>query len=174
MTRHGLVLGISLCNMTYRWLATGDCVILKMDPEEIIYVPGVHFPQRKMDRPQGPYFTVANRPPCGKWTSHRSIYHWGVPLPLWNMDPGVHFPWGSIYNLTPASGICPAATWTTNCVFARHYHLDLGDPSSFRMHVFKAATHGRPSQNQRWNHVVPIPPFGYSHSWDWGRHPSTQ
>ncbi len=48
----------------------------------------------------------------------------------------------------PASGICRAATWTTACVFARHYRLNLGDRSSFGTQVFEAATRSRPSKSQ--------------------------
>ena len=56
---------------------------------------------------------------------------------------GVATSWAEIARV-PASGICCAATWTNDGVFARHYRLNLGDPSSFGTQVFEAATRVRP------------------------------
>ncbi len=99
----------------------------------------------------------AQRPISKRWISsalpeaiHAAYAHMGWLDEIIRMNPhsvrGVATSWTEIARVS-ASGICHAATWMTECVFARHYHLNLAH-QSFGTQVFEATTWGQPSKSQ--------------------------
>ncbi len=114
----------------------------------------------------------APRPVSKRWVSsalseaiHAAYARMGRADEIFSANPhsvrGVATSWAEFARI-PASGICRAATWTNDCVFARHYRLNLGDPSSFGTQVFEAPHAFGQVQANAETMFRPLPLFGFS------------